>query len=234
VRFAGAVAQQAVAWGNTEAQLRQTVFRALDSQESDRKAVARFMHDSVGQTLTAIGMRLDLARMDLESGSGEVPARLSEVQQILGQMMEDVRRYVNELNPSTVDRLGLAPAIERLGARLRERFQGVLRVHIDPSLRLDKKMASVFYLVAHEATENALKHSGCSTLEVTVQSTGTGTRLEVRDDGHGFDSGEMSGAAGGMGLLTMEHYAAQAGLELSVVSSRDAGTIVRASTAADA
>jgi len=234
VQFAGAVAHEGAAWGSAEAQLRQTVFRVLDTQESDRKAVARFMHDSIGQTMTAIGMRLDLARMDLESGPAEVPAHLSEVQKILGQMMEEVRRYVNALNPSTVDRLGLAPAIERLAARLRGRFHGVLLVHVDPSLRLDKKVASALYRVAHEATENALKHSGCSTLEVTVQSTRTGTRLEVRDDGHGFDLGETPGVAGGMGLLSMEHYAAQAGLELSVVSSREAGTIVRASTTINA
>jgi signal transduction histidine kinase len=58
--------------------------------------------------------------------------------------------------------------------------------------------------------------------------------LEVRDDGHGFDLGETPGVAGGMGLLSMEHYAAQAGLELSVVSSREAGTIVRASTTINA
>src|SRR5262245_17005096 len=165
VRFAGAIAQQAGAWGSAEGQLRHAVFRALDAAESDRKAVARFMHDSLGQTLTALGLRIDLARMDLESASPEVPDRLAEVQQILGQMMEEVRLYVNKRNPSTVDRSGLAAAIERLGARVRDRFHGVLLVHLDPTVRTDAKTASALYRVAQEAVENAIRHSGCSTLK---------------------------------------------------------------------
>lgn len=232
VRFAGASAQDAAAWGSAEAQLRDTVFRVLDTQESDRKMVARFLHDSIGQTLTALGLQLELARMDLESGAADVPARLQDVQRILGQMMDDVRHYVNELNPSTVERSGLAPALERLAARIREQFHGELRVQVDPALRLSPRVGAALYRVAHEAAENALKHSGCYSLEIIVQSTSTGTILEVRDDGRGFDSAEISGVFRGLGLLSMEHYAVQAGVELSVASSREAGTVVRASAGA--
>ena len=231
VPLVGAIAQADDRSRVAEQQLRQAVFRALDTAESERKAVARFMHDSLGQTLTALGLRLDVALMDLESGSEEVPERLEETQRILGQLMEEVRQYVSKLNPNTVDRSGLAPAIERLGARIRDRFPGVLTVHVDPAVRPDAKVASALYRVAQEAVENALKHSGCSTLRITVQSNRTGTSLEVADDGHGFDSAESPGGLTGMGLLSMEHYAAQAGLELSVVSSRGAGTIVRVATA---
>jgi signal transduction histidine kinase len=230
ILFAGGLAQDASAWGAGDQQLRTAAFRAMDSQESVRNTIARFLHDSIGQNFTALGLQLDLVRMDLEAGGVKVLPRIGEIQKLLGQMMEEVRVYINQLNPSMVDRSGLATALERLSTRIRGGFSGVVRVNVDPSLRLDLKLASALYTVAKEAAENALQHSGCTTLEITVQSTSTGTSLEVRDDGSGFDSGDLAGGFRGLGLLCMEHYAAQAGLELSIASSRESGTVVRAIT----
>jgi signal transduction histidine kinase len=167
-------------------------------------------------------------RMDLDGNLPEVGPRLGEIQGILGQMMEEVREYVNELNPSTVERVGLPPALERLGSRIRQRFEGTLRIDVDPVLQLDPKVASSMFRIAQEAMENSIKHSGCSTIEIEVKSTRTGTTLEARDDGQGFDSGELVGRFRGLGLLSMEHFASQAGLELSIQSHPGAGTTVRA------
>jgi signal transduction histidine kinase len=228
VGYAGVLAREVTAWGNAEQQLRYTVLSALEAQGSERKSVARFLHDSIGQNLTALGMQLDLVRMDMESNLPDAGSRLIEIQGILGQMMEEVREYVNELNPSTVERVGLPPALERLGARIRARFTGTLRLEINPDMQLEPKIASAIFRITQEAVENALQHSGCSTIEIEVQSTRTGTLLEVRDDGQGFDSGELIGRFRGLGLLGMEHYASQAGLELSILSRPGAGTTIRA------
>ena len=129
-------------------------------------------------------------------------------------MMEEVREYSYELNPSTVERAGLRAALDRLFARVRERFTGTLRLNVDPSLKLDPKVASAMYQIAQEAVENAVQHSSCSMIEVAVKSARTGTYLEVRDNGRGFDPADLQGGYRGLGLLSMEHYAAQAGLEL--------------------
>jgi signal transduction histidine kinase len=118
---------------------------------------------------------------------------------------------------------------EGLKARVRKRFTGTLRVNADPSLKLDPKIASAMYHIAQEAVENAVQHSSCSVIEIAVKSTRTGSSLEVRDNGRGFDPADTLGACRGLGLLSMEHYAAQAGLDLSIQSDREAGTVVRAS-----
>ena len=102
---------------------------------------------------------------------------------------------------------------------------------MDPSLRLEPKLASALYHIAQEAVENAVQHSGCSIIEIAVKSTRNGPSMEVRDNGRGFDPGDSLGGCRGLGLLSMEHYAAQAGLDLSIVSHRDTGTTVRASGA---
>ena len=84
------------------------------------------------------------------------------------------------------------------------------------------------YPIAQEAVENAIQHSSCSMIEVAVKASRTGTYLEVRDNGRGFDPADLQGGYRGLGLLSMEHYAAQGGLELRIVSSRQTGTTVRA------
>jgi signal transduction histidine kinase len=228
ILYAGVLAREVTAWKTAEHELRHTVLGALKAIEFDRKSMSRFLHDNVGQNLTAFGLQLDLMRMDLETAAPEICLRIQELQKVLEEMMEAVRDYSYELNPATVERAGLRPALDRLAGRIRERFAGTLRLNVDPSLKLDPKVASAMYYVAQEAVENAVQHSGCSMIEVAVKPARAGSYVEVRDNGRGFDAGDIQGGHRGLGLLSMEHYAVQGGLELSIVSNRQTGTTVRA------
>ena len=230
IRFAGGSAREVTPWTAAQQELRYAVLGAMKAQEFERTTVSRFLHDSVGQNLTALGLQLDLMRMDLESISPETCRHIGDIQKLLEEMMERVREYSYELNPSTVERAGLRPALDRLAGRIRDRFSGTLRINVDPSLKLDPKLASALYQILQEAVENAVQHSGCSVLEIAVKSTRTGTVLEVRDNGRGFDPADLVSGRRGLGLLGMEHHAAQAGLELAITSTRDTGTTVRAAT----
>ncbi len=230
IRYAGGMAREITPWAAAEQELRHTVLGALKAQEFERTMVSKFLHDSVGQNLTALGLQLDLVRMDLETISPATCQNIADIQKMLGDMMESVRDYSYELNPSTVERAGLRPALDRLAGRLRQRFPGTLRINVDPSLKLDPKMASALYQILQEATENAVQHSGCSAIEIAVKSTRTATVLEVRDNGRGFDPADLVSGRRGLGLLSMEHYAAQAGVELTIISTRESGTTVRAAT----
>jgi len=228
VTHVGGVAQESAPWSTADQELRHTVLGALRSQEFERKMASQFLHDSVGQNLTAFGLQLDLIRMDVETVSPETCARIVEMQKTLEGMMEEVREYSYELNPSTVERAGLRFALDRLASRLLNRFNGWLRINVDPSLKLDPKVASALFHIAQEALENAVQHAGCSNIEIAVKSTRKGAILEVKDDGRGFDPDDILGVRRGLGLLSMEHFAAQAGLRLTITSSLASGTLVRA------
>ena len=127
IRYAGGLAAEVTPWSTAEQELRYTVLGALKAQEFERNMVARFLHDVVGQNLTAFGLQLDLVRMDLESLQPETCARVAEMQKLLETMMEEVREYSYELNPSAVERAGLRAALDRLVARLHKRYAGILR-----------------------------------------------------------------------------------------------------------
>ncbi|MCU1238220.1 MAG: histidine kinase [Candidatus Solibacter sp.] len=230
VLHAGGSAREITPWTNAEQELRHTVLGALKTQEFERAMLSKFLHDSVGQNLTALGLQLDLIRMDLETVAPDTCRRAIELQKVLEVMMESVREYSYELNPSTVERAGIRPALDRLAGRIRARYPGTLRVNVDPFLKIDPKVASPMYQIAQEAVENAVQHSRCSTIEIAVKSTRTGTVVEVRDNGRGFDPADLGAGRRGLGLLSMEHYATQAGLELSITSTREFGTTVRAAT----
>ena len=226
IRYAGASAREVTTWTAAEQELRYTVLGALRAQEHQSSAVSKFLHDSVGQNLTALGLQLDLVRMDLETDRPAVCEQVTSAQKLLETVVEQVREYSYELNPSTVERAGLRPALDRLHARIHQRYTGSLRINVDPSLKIDPKAAAAMYHVAQEAVDNAVQHSSCSTIEIAVKSTRKGPRLEVRDNGRGFDPGDLKQGSRGLGLLTMEHYAAQAGMDLSVKSDVGSGTVV--------
>ena len=71
ILFAGGFGREVTPWGTAEQELRHTVLGALKAQELDRKMASQFLHDSVGQNMTALGLQLDLIRMDLETLSPE-------------------------------------------------------------------------------------------------------------------------------------------------------------------
>ena len=112
ISHVGGVAQESAPWSTADQELRHTVLSALRSQEFERKMASQFLHDSVGQNMTALGLQLDLIRMDLETISPETGARVAEVQKTLEAMMQEVREYSYELNPSTVERAGLRAALD--------------------------------------------------------------------------------------------------------------------------
>ncbi|HUP03531.1 MAG TPA: ATP-binding protein [Bryobacteraceae bacterium] len=227
--YVGGSALEVTALNAAERELRHTVLGALKAQEFERRMFAKFLHDKVGQNLTALGLQLDLVRMDMQPVSPETAHRVEEIQHLLEGMMEEVREYSYELNPSAVERAGLRSALDRLAGRVRTRFNGSLRVNVDPSLKLDPGVASAMFQIAQEAVENSVQHSSCSAIEIAVKSTRTGPAMEIRDNGRGFDPADIAGGRRGLGLLSMEHHAAQAGLDLSVKSGRGNGVTVRAS-----
>jgi signal transduction histidine kinase len=229
---AGCVVREITDFARADHELRRAVSGALKSQESQRAKTAQFLHNVVGQNLAALGLQIDLVRMDLDGSPGAAREHIEEIQTLLESVMEQVRNFSYELNPSAVERVGLRSALDRLAVRKREHFQGAVRIDVDASVSFQTKVAVALYGIAEEAVENAAHHSGCSLIEIAVQSTDRGASMEIRDNGRGFDPADLQEMGRGLGLLSMEHHAAEAGLRLSITSSRQSGTIVRAAVPA--
>jgi two-component system, NarL family, sensor kinase len=206
----------------------ETLLKLVDAREADVARTARVLHDEVSQVLSAIGLHLDVLRMDFEPSVPDLAAKTAEIQLLLENVIDQVRKLSRELNPSVVERAGLQFALNRLVGRCRESHQATVRLLYDSTVRVPQPVAEAMFRIAGYAVENALRYAPGTPIEIIVKPTKPGAVLEIRDQGRGFDVEQTRQNSGGIGLLLMEHHAALTGLELTVSSEPETGTIVRA------
>ncbi|MBC7924355.1 MAG: hypothetical protein H7039_01740 [Bryobacteraceae bacterium] len=211
--------------------LKRMIVSAINAREVESARVSRLLHDEVGQILTAVGLQMDVLKLDYRGEIPEITPRIHEIQKMLDQAVEQVRTLSYDLNPSIVERAGLYSALDRLVGRFRSRYKGSLRFLWDPALRVPVQVGNIWYRIAELGLDNAVTHSGAERIELQVRSSARQFVLEVRDDGCGFESDAVASQATGFGLLLMEHYATQVPLALEVRSKPGQGTVVRAAWA---
>jgi len=200
----------------------------MNARDEEGARVSRILHDDVGQVLSAIGLQLDLLRMDIAEDVADCSRRITDIQKVLESAVTQVRDLSYELNPSIVERAGLQFALDRLVGRYRKGASISIRLLFDPSVRLPLEAGTALYKITEEALDNAVRHSGGSRVEVLVRPSKQGVCLEVRDDGKGFDLSREGLAMKGLGLHLMQYHATQVGLRFSIASSKEKGTIIKA------
>jgi signal transduction histidine kinase len=207
----------------------QMLIALVTSREQEGTRVARVLHDEVGQVLSAVGLQLDVLRMDMQDRVPEIVGRTAEIQQLLERAITQVRSLSYELNPAIVERAGLQFAMERLCSKYRDQFGGVLRLAFDAAVRVPMPVGSAIFKICELALDNAVTHSGAKQIEVSAKPTSRGATIEVRDNGSGFDAERLPPESSGLGLMLMAHHAMQAGLQFSLKSLPGKGTAVKIS-----
>ncbi|MBI5497116.1 MAG: sensor histidine kinase [Deltaproteobacteria bacterium] len=202
----------------------QLLQRAIDSQEEERKRVARDLHDGLGQSLSAL-----LLELPARAGA-DAPALEARVR----GLMDDVRRMAWDLRPSLLDDYGLTSALERYVEDVSRRSG--LAIHFQAAAetgrgtaRLAPGVETVLFRVAQEALHNVVRHAGAQHASVVLVRRDGQVLLLVEDDGRGFDPDAARRSAGSLGLLGMEERLALVGGVLTVDSVAGRGTTVRAS-----
>ncbi len=204
------------------------LFQFLEEQEAQRSRIARLLHDEISQVLSAVGLHLDVLRMDFVERHPEVAGRTAEIQQLLEKAIDEVRNLSRDLDPSMVERAGLPSALSRMVGRCRETHGAAVRLLMDPAAHVPIQTATALYRIAEQAMQNVLRHAPGAAVEVLLRPSRAGVVLEIRDEGAGFDVEEARAACRGLGLWLMEYHAARAGLDFSLASAPGRGTIVKA------
>lgn len=200
----------------------------LTERESDYARISRFLHDEVGQVLSAVGLQLDALRHDLGAHTPEIEQRTTEIQQMLETMIARIRDLSYELNPSVVQRTGLQFALERLAGRFHQAFSGGVRLQLDPTVRVPPDRAEAMYRGAEAALELATAAPDCSHVDVHLKRSRNDFVLEIR-----ANAGIEFEAASSFPALLMNYYASRNQIALNVYRSNERDTIVRFSCSAD-
>jgi signal transduction histidine kinase len=201
---------------------------SLAAADAERRRWARELHDETLQSLGALRVLISsaLRRDDLPIAQEAMRTAVAQID----QEIDNLRAIITELRPATLDELGLRSAIEGLLDRHREQsgFQldGELELPDPPAgeHRLAEDLETTVYRLVQEALTNVAKHAQASRVRVSIGEADGQLRIEVRDDGAGFDP-ETAGH--GFGLAGMQERVMLAGGTLSVESC-ERGTSVRA------
>jgi len=198
---------------------------AVHECEKELARVSSLLHDEVSQVLSAIGLQLDVMRMDFQERVPEIAGRTAEIQNMLEQVINQLRELSYELNPSIVERAGLKMALDTLTGRIRKNFKGHCRLFYDPGVRLPMPIATAFFKIAERGVEDCASRTDCSQIEILVKRVQAEIVLEIRADCHNFNP--KTGSAT-FPVMMMEYYATQSEIPLSIKSSSEKGTLIRA------
>jgi PAS domain S-box-containing protein len=213
-----------------EENLRFYLREATRAQEEERKRIARELHDETAQELVALSRELDKLAIRFGRRSENTRARIRELQDWVGKVLDGVRRFGQDLRPSVLDDLGLLPALQWLAADVEKRFGIEVRTSvIGDERRLPPDAELLLFRIAQEALHNVWKHSGASRACLVVESDDDTVRLSVRDNGTGFEVPERAGdlaEQGKLGLAGMQERARLLGATLNLESKPGEGTTV--------
>jgi signal transduction histidine kinase len=229
-QMAGALEQREAERRLTNNKLQVLSHRLVEVQESERRHIARELHDEIGQTLTVAEMNLQSALNAPEDPS--FMKRLEESMRAVEQVLEQVHDLSLNLRPSMLDDLGLESTVRWYLNRQAAAAGLQVEFRAEPlEARLEPVIETGCFRVAQEALTNILRHAHASTVIVDLSRKNGRLNLSVRDDGVGFEVSairERAVRGASLGLLSMEERAALAGGGIEYISAPGEGTEVRA------
>jgi signal transduction histidine kinase len=173
-----------------EKKINQQKFRSvliLEGQEEERKRLAMDIHDGIGQMLTSLKFQIE--SIDIRKSSDEMQVKLQEIQQLITQVIKEVRRVTFNLKPTVLSDYGLQAALNVFVKEIGKLSDIELTYSAegDTTLRLSQKIENNIFRIIQEAINNAIKYSGASRIDVSLRQTENVVIIAVRDNGKGFD-----------------------------------------------
>jgi signal transduction histidine kinase len=225
-RQAGIAIENAYLYENMRFYARQIT----QAQESERRRIARELHDDTIQSLVALSRRLEALATAEDLSPEQCVADIRQLQAATGDIIKRVRRFSQDLRPAILDDLGLLPTLDELTATMNrhDSLQAELRVKGEER-RLSSEMELTLFRIAQEALNNVRKHADATRVVTTVELTDSAVKMTVEDNGKGFNPPTLTDhptAAGKLGLIGMHERARLLGGSLVVDSQPGEGTKV--------
>jgi PAS domain S-box-containing protein len=203
-------------------QLRRLSAGIMASQEKERYAISRELHDELGQVLTALRMDSVWMQERLKESDAEASQRALTMCQLIDKNIEDVRGMAFRLRPGVLDDLGLVDALDWYTTDFERRTEITCVFEYDPVPPLSETMATAAYRITQEAITNVARHASASRIEVVLKARNSTLTLAIVDDGRGFNPLELSDSEG-LGVAGMRERASLVGGSLEVFSEPEKG-----------
>src|SRR6266498_3773205 len=191
----------------SRAALRNLATREQDIRESERTRIAREIHDSLGQALTAFKLQLAAAQDAAHKEAPALEARLHETALMVDDLVKSVRRIATDLRPPILDQLGLPAAVEWLAQDFSHRTGIRCEATVLPTDdAIVDELATALFRIVQEALTNVLRHAGATRVNIELAMKSGCVALEINDDGSGITEADTIGP-GSLGILGMRERA---------------------------
>lgn len=204
--------------------------KSLDIQEKDRQRIARDLHDTSLQSLAHLIHQIELSSLYIDKDPIQAKLELASVNKNLKTIIEDIRNTVFDLRPMSFDDLGFKETLENFIHKLQEQYKISVTARMDEIILDNQIMMITLYRVIRECCLNAAEHSDCRTLFIQVKrdESAQSIRIEIRDDGIGFDVKEVfASMTNHYGLKIMKERVELLGGSLEIHSLINAGTQIK-------
>ncbi|MGE5189711.1 MAG: histidine kinase [Gemmatimonadota bacterium] len=194
--------------------------------EEERTRISRELHDELGQSLTALKFDLTAAAEQSAADRGVPAERTASMIQFVDSILATVKKISRELRPGILDDLGLAAAVEWQAKEFRKRTRIPCEVVVAPEeMTVDRERSTAVFRIFQEALTNVARHARATKVEAILESGDGALSLEVRDNGRGITSAEISGTKS-LGIIGIRERVRWLGGEVRIDGSPGAGTVV--------
>lgn len=205
-------------------QLRNLSGHLQNARESERTAIAREIHDELGQLLTALKMDFSVLRKRLPGDRKSVMEKADSIDELIEITIQNVKRISTDLRPGILDHLGLIAAIEWQAEEFEKRTGVRCAVSIETEKAgLDKDRATMVFRVFQEALTNVARHAKATEVSVLLTEQADWLTLQVEDNGVGITEMQTTDPRS-LGLIGMRERVYSCGGLLSIRGARNAGT----------
>jgi two-component system CheB/CheR fusion protein len=213
-------------WDATEQEQAKAQARQLAVLE-ERNRLAREMHDGLAQDLVGVLLQLEAEEEAVNDDLGRGPEVVRRAREQIRQVLEGARRALLALRPRMLEAGDLTGALDRMAAEISEQTPASVRVDVRGVPRpLGPEVEENVFRVAQEALLNAARHAEARQIVVELGFLKDAVRLQVRDDGRGFERTAVR--ADGFGFTTMRERTERLGGEIAIESRPGRGTRVKA------
>jgi signal transduction histidine kinase len=208
--------------------LRRLTEKLFQSQEEERRRIARELHDEAGQSLTAIKLGLDRLEENHSPNDRHLKEDIDEIRKMIKRTSSEIRRLSYHLHPTLLVDLGLEPALDLYFKEIENHSSLDIEFNmVGFNHRLDPDMETVFYRFSQETLNNALKHSGAEVFQLSIIRSYPRIIFLAEDDGIGFDTQVVGKDKRSLGLLGMRERALLLGGTFQLRSIPGTGTRIR-------
>ncbi len=215
----------------TDDALRELSAQLLYLQDEERRRLARELHDSTAQKLSALAINLSVVNQATAVFDTRAQRAMTESLALTDECLREIRTLAYLLHPPELDELGLPGALSHYINGFAQRSGIAVELELSSDLgRLPAEAETALFRIVQESLSNIHRHSGSPTARIKVFRSAAGVAMEVQDEGHGMSGNalnrnSMSLASAGVGIAGMRERVRQLGGQLDIRSTEDGTTL---------